>query len=370
SVLYLVLVQDCNFSCAYCPIPELARETDAILMSPATARASVELWARHLQDDAAPDAEYCAILYGGEPLLNWDALAAAVEEIEGLQAVGDLPTESLSVMLCTNGVLVDRAVAAYMRDHRISVAVGCDGPAKAHDAIRRDTDGKGTYDEVATAVRTLVEEGVTTFASASITPHNLGIIDQFSAFFSGLGVAKFGFNFLRGRLLFRLVPQNELEQYYDAATDGVLRNFDNSGQRHMEYQVERKHLAFLERHYFPTDCNGYGNQLVIEPSGQIGNCPFIRGDMANVHDLHPDFRIRSQPVVQRWRARLPLYNPACSPCDAKSICGGGCAWNAMELKGDPLAIDDAMCLLTRKIFGRLIWADTAAAASYLTQDVH
>lgn len=61
-------------------------------------------------------------------------------------------------------------------------------------------------------------------------------------------------------------------------------------------------------------------------------------------------------MAQQWRARLPLYNPACTPCDAKSICGGGCAWNALELKDDPLAIDDAMCLLTRKVFDQLVWA--------------
>ena len=75
-----------------------------------------------------------------------------------------------------------------------------------------------------------------------------------------------------------------------------------------------------------------------------------------MHSVPADFRIRHQPVAQQWRARLPLYNPACAPCDAKSICGGGCAWNALELKDDPLAIDDAMCLLTRKVFDQLVWA--------------
>ncbi len=360
SVLYLVLVQDCNFSCSYCPIPELARETGNAMMSPDTARSAVDLWARHIDGDNAADAEYCAILYGGEPLLNEPALRAAIDHIEALQAAGTLPRHNISLMLCTNGVLVDRQLARFFVDHRVSVAVGCDGPAEAHDAIRRDTNGNATYAQVAEAIHTLVAEGVTTFASASITPHNVAAIDGFSDFFAGLGVTKFGFNFLRGKLLFRLVPRERLEEYYEAATDGVLRNFDNFGGRHLEYQLERKHLAMLERRYFPTDCNGYGNQLVIEPNGQIGNCPFIRGGMANVHHVADDFRIREHPTVQRWRERLPLHNPDCAPCDAKSICGAGCAWNALELKGDPLALDDAMCLLTRKVFDRLIWCDQPA----------
>ncbi len=362
SMLYLVLIQGCNFSCSYCPIPELARETGNAMMSPDTARAAIDLWALHIDGEDTLDAEFCVILYGGEPLLNEPALRAAIEHVEKLQAARTLPTGNLSLMVCTNGVLLDRDLARFFAAHSVSVAVGCDGPADAHDAIRRDLDGNATYAQVVAAIRVLVDEGVTTFASTSITPHNVGSIDRFSEFFAGLGVVKFGFNFLRGKLLLRLVPREGLEEYYEAAADGVLRNFNNF-RRHLEYQIERKHLAMLERRYFPTDCNGYGNQLVVEPNGQIGNCPFIRGDMANVHDTPQDFRIRDHPTARLWRGRLPLHNPACAPCDAKSICGGGCAWNTLELEGDPLALDAAMCLLTRKVFDQLVWSGHSVEAA-------
>jgi len=100
-------------------------------------------------------------------------------------------------MVCTNGVLISRRIAQFFREQHVSVAVGCDGPADDHAAIRRDTHGNATYSQVAAAIKTLVAENVTTFASASITPHNLPRIGEFSDFFAGLGVAKFGFNFLR-----------------------------------------------------------------------------------------------------------------------------------------------------------------------------
>lgn len=354
SILYLVLVQGCNFSCAYCPIPELARVKGYAEMSSDTARASIDLWTRHVAEDSDPDAEYALILYGGEPLLNEPAIHAALEHIQRRQADGALPSERLSIMLSTNGVLIDTRLARMLRDCGVAVAVGCDGPERYHDAIRRDSDGRATYHAVTAAIRTLVEEGVTTYASVSITPYNLDAISRYSEFFQGLGIARFGFNFLRGKLLFRLVPPEQLTEYYERATDGVLANYDNFG-RHLEYQLERKHQALLERRFFPVDCNGYGNQLVIEPDGSIGNCPFIAGDMGSVAAVPSTFRIRDVPAVRAWRGRLPLFAEHCQPCDAKSICGGGCAWNAQELKGDPLALDDAMCLLTRKVFDRLIW---------------
>jgi sulfatase maturation enzyme AslB (radical SAM superfamily) len=86
-----VLVQGCNFSWSYCPIPDLARETGNQFMTPDTARAAIDLWARHIREDRAADSEYCAILYGGEPLMNEPALTEAIGYIRQLQGTGDLP---------------------------------------------------------------------------------------------------------------------------------------------------------------------------------------------------------------------------------------------------------------------------------------
>jgi sulfatase maturation enzyme AslB (radical SAM superfamily) len=116
-------------------------------MAPETARAAIELWGRHIQNDQSPDREYCAILYGGEPLMNEPALAAAIQHIRLLQSAGDLPGDNLTIMVCTNGVLISRQIARFFREQRVSVAVGCDGPAEDHDAIRRDARGNATYSE-------------------------------------------------------------------------------------------------------------------------------------------------------------------------------------------------------------------------------
>jgi uncharacterized protein len=257
--------------------------------------------------------------------------------------------------VCTNGILIDRDLAKYFRKHNVCVSVGCDGPGELHDAVRRDLNDQGTFQQVVRALRILVEEGVETWASTSVTPRNIDYINRFSEFFAELGVAKFGFNFLRGKLLFRLVPADNLAEYYDRATDGVLANYRNFGERHLEAQVERRHRAILDQNFFPTDCNGYGNQIVVEPNGMIGNCAFIKADMSSVHG-NQNFRIRDVPRIHDWRRRLPLYNSECTSCDAKSICGGGCAWNSIELKNDPYALDEATCMLTRKIFNDLVWS--------------
>jgi sulfatase maturation enzyme AslB (radical SAM superfamily) len=188
-------------------------------MTPDTAHAAINLWAAHIREDREHGAEYSAILYGGEPLMNEPALTAGIEYIRQLQDTGDLPRNNLTIMVCTNGVLISRRIAQFLRERHVSVAVGCDGPADDHDAIRRDTHGNATYTQVAAAIKTLVAENVTTFASASITPHNLQRIGEFST--SPDWRVPVRLNFC-GQAALRLVPPDQLATYYDQATSGVL----------------------------------------------------------------------------------------------------------------------------------------------------
>ncbi|MGH3867304.1 MAG: radical SAM protein [Pseudonocardiaceae bacterium] len=356
NILYLVLAQDCNFSCTYCPIPRLAEVKGKVHMPPETARTAIDSWAKNIQQDFAPGQDYAVIFYGGEPLLNRATVTSGIEHARRLQEKGKLPSANVNLMLSTNGVLLDPEYVRFLAQHHVSVTVGCDGPAEVHDANRQTSNGQSTFADVERSIRLLVSQGVQTFASVGVTPQNLDLIDNYSTFFKRLGVQKFCFNFLRGKLLFSLVPHDALDDYYERATTGTLANFENFNEQHLEIQVERKHQAFFERRFFPTDCNGYGNQIVVDPRGRVGNCPFTETSVGTIEDVARGLRLSSRPEIRAWRQRLPLYNPACRPCDAKSICGGGCAWNTLEVKGDPLAIDDAACRLTLKSFDRLIWS--------------
>src|SRR5260370_6676771 len=104
-------------------------------MTVETAWAARKRGAAHIGGAPEPGAEYCAILYGGEPLMNEPALTAAIEYIRQLQDTGDLPRDNLTIMVCTNGVLISRRTAQFLRERHLSVAVGRDGPADDHHAI-------------------------------------------------------------------------------------------------------------------------------------------------------------------------------------------------------------------------------------------
>lgn len=351
TILYLMTAQGCNFNCGYCQVPEIARKYGESMLSSADAFAGIDLWLEHLRDVYDPDHEYFVIFYGGEPLLNKQVIWQSLEYLELKRSTGELPAR-VNFMIATNGSLVDEETVAQCKKYGVMVVVGLDGPEVANDALKVDTDGHGTFERIITAIKLLVADGVRTFVSVSITPSNISEMSEYADFFKELGVEKFGFNFLKGRMLLKLVGENGLRDYYHQATRGVIELARKEGGFGLEYQMEKKRNAFDRREFFPVDCTCYGNQLVIQPDGQISNCPFYKTWLGLVGSVDKDFRIWNQSIVQEWRKRLSLFHPG----EAKAMSGGGCAWGSNELKGDPLAVDDSSQIFSEEVLNELIWS--------------
>lgn len=356
TILYLILSKDCNFSCAYCPIPHFNLTGQTVRMPIQTATIALHNWADCIRDNYDNALDYFIILYGGEPALNREVIIFVLNEIAALKRTGKLPA-NIRVMLSSNGSLFDDELVSVFAKTSTWVAIGCDGPAEYHNAFRVDTYGAPTFELVRLAIAKLVTAGVTAYLSVSITPQNLNAISSFSTIFKSYGVTGFGFNILRGRLLLSLVGGDQLEKYFDDAVQGIMANYAaHPEDRSFEYQMHRKASCYFQKNFFPTDCNGYGNQLVIRPDGSIGTCPFLENTIGNVQCLDDKFQQNHAALSQEWRTRLPIFNPECHSCDAKSICGGGCAWNSQELNGNLHAIDKGMCKLNKAAFAHLIWS--------------
>lgn len=349
TILYLMTAQGCNFGCGYCPVPETARRLGETMLRPEDAVAGIDLWLEHVRE--APDQELplSIIFYGGEPLLNPETIKGSLKHLESLGP--ELLPPYLNLMIVTNGACINEETIGLCLKHKIMVAVGLDGPAAVNDVYRVDQNGQKTGSQTITVIHKLVERGVRTFASVSITPANIDQVADYSAFFEELGVEKFGFNFLKGRKLLELVGREGVTDYCRRAVRGVIANFSHQRKADFEYQMEKKRIAFDQKNFFPVDCTCYGNQLVIQPDGQISNCPFLRANLGQVREVGKDFRIWRQPIVGEWRRRLPLYHPG----EAKALSGGGCVWSVSEIMGDLQAEDEVSRIFSEEVLDELIW---------------
>jgi len=357
TILYLMMAQGCNFACAYCPIPALAKRYGERLLSFEDAVAGIALWQKHIKEQSHDDDPYFLIFYGGEPLLNRKVLERLLPYLAEERSAGQFP-EKLELMLCTNGLLVDERLSKLLARHKVTVAIGIDGPKEHNDQIRITINGNSTSTEIERAIGQLVNDGVHVVASVTITPANVRQLAEYPSFLRKLGIFQLGFNLMKGEVLIRELDGGSVEEYCRAAAKVVMHGFANITEdgRCYEYQLEKKLTALRHGLPFSVDCTCYGNQIVIQADGQVTNCPFLRFDQGHVRELPETFRIGQTKTVELWRHRLLLLNDSIITDDADGVLDdGGCAWSSSELYGDASARDTVNAIFTKEVTYELIW---------------
>lgn len=348
--LYLILTQDCNFKCSYCPIPNLPISRKKQKMDIETAIKSFKLWESYLEKYKTNDSsEYNVILYGGEPMLNGDLL----QIINSLYDLCKNSKLNINIILATNAYLINDFWINILKNKSITVAIGYDGESELVVQNRVTDEIKCANERVLTTIKSLVEENISVTISMTILPSNIESIHYQISHLRQIGVKKVGLNLLKGDYLYKLYGKEREVEYYEKASDIVISNSFIHKNLGYEYLFEEKYRNFYNKTFFPVDCSGYGNQLAVFPDGNIGNCGLVKENRYNVLlDMPSDF---SKLFSLDWLYRLPLYNYNCKDCSEKSLCGGGCGWSALSKSGKIDNIDLGMCILNKKVFNFLLW---------------
>ncbi|MBM3146576.1 MAG: radical SAM protein, partial [Actinobacteria bacterium] len=162
SHVALFLTDRCDLRCIYCYERERLPDhrTD---MTTETAELAVD-W---LFAQSGAEREVGISFFGGEPLLNLDALQAAARRAE---ALARQTGKSLRLGMTTNGTHLDDRALDLVVGHGIETVVSLDGSREVHDRQRPRADGRGSYDEVAANARRLLEVHPDTVCRATVMP--------------------------------------------------------------------------------------------------------------------------------------------------------------------------------------------------------
>ncbi|MCF0092594.1 Anaerobic sulfatase-maturating enzyme [Micromonospora sp. MH99] len=143
----------CNLACDYCYVYRHAdqgwRDRPRV-MAPGTVSRVADRLAAHVARHGTDRVR--VVLHGGEPLLAGPAvLDRTVRTLRAAMPCG----VALDVAMQTNGLLLDEATLDLCHTHGIDVGVSVDGDRVANDRHRRHADGRGSFAEVAAALRLL-----------------------------------------------------------------------------------------------------------------------------------------------------------------------------------------------------------------------
>lgn len=141
----------CNLDCDYCYYLGKSASTASGPMSDEVLEEYIK---QYIGSNAAHVVSFC--WHGGEPLLAGKGFFRRALELQKRYGEG----RTIENTVQTNGTLLDGEWCALFRDNGFLVGISIDGPRDIHDAHRRRSDGRGSWNEAVRGVEMLCGEGV------------------------------------------------------------------------------------------------------------------------------------------------------------------------------------------------------------------
>jgi radical SAM protein with 4Fe4S-binding SPASM domain len=307
-VVTVELTNQCNLRCRHCYAGAGEKLENELSLD------EVKQLLRELSQVGTVEVEFS----GGEPLLRPD-LFEIIEYAKGLD---------FSVVLITNGTLVDRDVASTLGDLGLKhVQVSLDGLKENHEYLR----GDGTYEAVLESIRLLAEEGVSVAVRATVTRRNVGELEKIADLAVSMGAKKLGF--------VRFFPAGRGMGYKEELmldAEG-MRSFHLTGKKIKEkYRDQIEVLADPCASLTDEAYNKYlqqGNILcpcgktwcLVKSNGVVSPCENMVFYAGNIKKQKFEEIWKEAPVMKTFREFDPdLLKGACATCSLKKVCAGYC----------------------------------------------
>ncbi|MCL2299255.1 MAG: thioether cross-link-forming SCIFF peptide maturase, partial [Firmicutes bacterium] len=354
KALCLHVSHTCNLTCDYCFAQAGKYHGAEALMPFEVGRQALDFLLEHSGARRNLEVDF----FGGEPLMNWQAVKALVAYARSKEREFH---KNFRFTLTTNGVLVDGDVIAFANQEMSNVVLSLDGRKEIHDRLRRTVNGKGSYDLVVPKFQAFAR------ARGEKNYYIRGTFTHFNPDFTRdlYHMASLGFRALSMEPVvcapgspYALTPEDieTVKSEYEAlALEMARRRGAPDEFSFYHYNLDLKHGPCI--HKRAAGCGSGRDYLAVTPTGELYPCHQFVGDPAfRMGDVRQGV---TRPDIREAFAACTLNaRPACHDCWAKYYCAGGCAANAYHAGGSIGGVYPAGCELFKKRMECAIWLAT------------
>lgn len=345
-IMYLNVSTFCNLACKYCYIETSPLSQESYLkMSSEVAKVAVDKFLATVEKTNVESSEI--IFYGGEPLMNWEVIKKVIKHVRNSKF------SNLKLTLITNGTLLTKDIALYLKNNKVGLGISLDGPKFINDLNRVYRNNKhSVYDNVMKSINMLNSLDCSYCVSATVTPKVIENKEKVFDWLVNSGIKNVFWNVYHYSL-----PSNNWEKHYNEMTDFILESYDILKNNNIGENKINEHIQmFLSQTFKFHSCGAVGlNQITVKPNGDVCIC---HGDSRNndkkigniVDDEITD--IINNKQNDTWLNMYTIDHEECKFCPALSICGGGCPLQSEVLFGDREKVDLASCIFFKKL---IIW---------------
>ncbi|MEV6796623.1 FxsB family cyclophane-forming radical SAM/SPASM peptide maturase [Streptomyces sp. NPDC051320] len=320
----------CNLACDYCYIYEMADQSwhgQPTFMAEDTMATIVERIGEHAEQHRLK--RVVVILHGGEPLL------AGLERTEFF--VGTLRSRlagitPLTLLVQTNGVLLDQAYLEMFARNRVYVSVSLDGGREENDRHRRYRNGRGSFDDVSRGLGLLGSNRYRSLFAGMLCTVDVKN-DPIRTYETLAEFAPPRIDFLLPHANWSAPPAS----YPGSATphaDWLLTIFDHwygpDGGR-VKVRLFEDLIALILGGHGGSEAMGTApaRMAVFETNGDLEQVDSLKSAFPgaaqlgfNVRDHALDLALR-HPAIAARQIGMDALSDTCLDCSLRQICGGG-----------------------------------------------
>ena len=344
KALCLHVAHTCNLNCEYCFASQGKYHGERALMSFEVGKRALDF----LIENSGTRRNLEVDFFGGEPLMNWDV----VKELVSYARVQEkIHNKNFRFTLTTNGILIDDDVIDFCNREMSNVVLSLDGRKEVHDRLRKDYQGRGSYDIIVPKFQEFVKrrEGKSYYMRGTFTHNNVDFTNDI------FHMADLGFTELSMEPVVcspddaSALTESDLpilfEQYEILAKEMIKRKKAGNGFTFYHYMLDLKNGPCIYKRI--TGCGSGTEYMAVTPWGELFPCHQFVGDpkysLGNIWD-----GIKNTAAQDEFRACNAYAKPECKDCWAKMYCSGGCAANAYHATGHVNGVYEYGCELFKK----------------------
>ncbi len=317
----LVPSYECNLACAYC-LQGQSKNSKSMSMDDVQRVLSFAekriIGSR--EDNNVPITKVNAKLYGGEPMLQKDAMTVFCN---GMAEIAEKYACDIKFFMTSNFTLLDDDIFNLIRKYKIITQVSIDGDRNAHDIRRIWKNGSGTYDVIINNLKRMKKEQLEDL-----------IVIRLNIDVDNLSVA-----------------QKTLEEIHTYSTDvyfGFLEKFNGYNDSCSDKLINEESVSKSKKIKSLNSLMKKYGYIVPEEFGKIAPCAlnienkFYVDCFMNVYTCElalnqPELKIG---VIDNFADFVPNANyykimnhspalfPECMTCKLMPMCAGGCSAKA------------------------------------------
>ena len=327
SILIKPAGPDCNMACTYC----FYREKESFFPETQSHRMSEEILEEIIRQLLSQPLQAVSIGWqGGEPTLMGLPFFEKAVALQIRYGKG----KSVGNGLQTNGLLINKYWAKFLREYNFLVGLSLDGPEHIHDRYRLRAGGPATWADVVDRAKLMLDEGVEVNALVVVNDYSVHFPEEIYKFHKSLGL-----NHMQFIPCVETDPEDPsrgadfsaageaLGKFLTTVFDLWLADFKGGEPTTFVRFFDSLFFRYVDRE--PPECDllaDCGSYVVVEHNGDVYACDFFveeRWKLGNIMERKLIHMLNSarQNEFGRMKADLP---EACRSCEWLRICRGGC----------------------------------------------